>query len=163
MRSTAAIAAATVVIALGARAQSVTVVGPDGRSRAVSAAELATMPHASVVLVGEHGPSRRYDGVPLTLLVESVGAPVGKALRGAALADTVTVTAADGYAVVLALSDTDPGMTDRKTVLADRVEGAPLPATEGPFRLVVEGDLRPARAARMVTTIRVRAPDLPAN
>ena len=141
----------------GAAAQSVSLRGPEGQTRSVSLAELAAMPHESATLVSEHGPAKRYDGVPLTLLLQSVGAPAGKALRGPALADLVVVSGSDGYRVVLGLAETDPGVRPEKMLLADRVEGAPLPPSEGPFRLVIEGDLRPARSARMVTAIRVEA------
>jgi hypothetical protein len=115
------------------------------------------MPHATAVLPNEHGAARHCDGVPLTVLLESVGAPTGKALHGPALADLVVVGAGDGYRVVLGLAETDPGVRPEKILLADRCEGAPLGANEGPFRLVVEGDLRPVRSARMVTAIRVEA------
>jgi hypothetical protein len=59
--------------------------------------------------------------------------------------------------VVLGLAETDPGVRSEKILLADRAEGAPLPANEGPFRLVIEGDLRPVRSARMVKAIAVQA------
>jgi hypothetical protein len=146
----------------GASAQSVALHGPDGQARSVSAAELAAMPHQTVTLASEHGPPRHYEGVLLTDLLQSVGAPAGKALRGPALADVVVVGASDGYRVVLGLAETDPGVRPQKILLADRAEGAPLTPTEGPFRLVIEGDLRPVRSARMVTTIGVQRV-LPAN
>jgi len=155
---------ACVVIAVGlcglpvaTLAQSVTLTGPDGKTRSVSASDLAAMPHATALLPNEHGPAKHCDGVPLTVLLESVGAPTGKALHGPALADLVVVAASDGYRVVLGLAETDPGVRPEKILLADRCEGAPLAANEGPFRLVVEGDLRPVRSARMVTSIRVEA------
>ena len=140
-----------------ALAQSVEIRGPGGKTRLVSLSDLASMPHDTATLAVEHGLAKHYRGVPLTLLLQSVGAPVGKDLRGPALADFVLVSAADGYRVVLALAETDPGLGARKVLLADSADGAPLPPSEGPFRLVVEGDLRPARSARMVTTIRVDA------
>jgi len=146
----------------GARAQSVTLRGPTGQTRSVTAAELAAMPHQSASLVNEHGPAKRYEGVALTDLLQSVGAPAGKTLRGPALADIVVVTASDGYRVALGLGEIDPGVRSEKILLADRVEGAPLPGGEGPFRLVIEGDLRPVRSARMVTAIAVE-PAHPAN
>ena len=131
--------------------------GPSGQTRVVSLSDLASIPRETASLVVEHGPAKHYQGVPLTLLLQSVGAPVGKDLRGPALADFVLVSAADGYRVVLALAETDPGLSPRKVLLADSADGAPLPPSEGPFRLVIEDDLRPARSARMVTTIRVDA------
>ena len=148
-------------VAGGAAAQSVDLTGPTGQHRSVGAADLAAMPHESALVPGEKGPAKAYEGVPLTLLLKSVGAPAGKTLRGPALADVVVITASDGYRVVLALADTDPGMRTEKVLLADRSGGAVLASPEGPFRLVVEGDLRPARAARMVTSIVVRSADSP--
>lgn len=145
-----------------ATSQSVALTGPAGQQRTISAAELAAMPHQSAMVAGEKGPARAYEGVPLTLLLQSVGAPSGKTLRGPALAEVVVVTASDGYRVVLSLAETDPGVRSAKVLLADRSQGTALGATEGAFRLVVEGDLRPARAARMVTSIRVQALDSPA-
>lgn len=146
-----------------ALAQSVEIRGPSGRTRVVSFSDLASMPHDTATLVVDHGPAKHYQGVPLTLLLQSVGAPVGKNLRGLALADFVLVGASDGYRVVLALAETDPGLAARKVLLADASDDAPLPPSEGPFRLVIEGDLRPARSARMVTTIRVDAAPVAAS
>jgi len=146
-------------LAAAAQAQSVTLTGLDGQSRTVTAADLAAMPRETLSLRTEAGKQIRYEGVPLTLLLQSVGAPAGKALRGPALDDIVVVAAKDGYHVALALADTDAGMRAEKVLLADRADGAPLSAQDGPFRLVVEGDLRGARSARMVTSIIVeRAP-----
>ena len=45
--------------------------------------------------------------------------------------------------------------TDR-VIPADRMDGSSLDADKGPFQLVVEGDLRPARAVRMVSAIRLQ-------
>jgi len=149
------IALATSGFAGAAPAQTVALRGPEGQSRTVTLADLSAMPHEVLTLAGEHGLGKRYEGVPLTLLLQSVGAPAGKALHGPALADLLVVGASDGYRVVLALAETDPGVRPEKILLADRADGGPLPATEGPFRLVVEGDLRPTRSARMVTSIRV--------
>ena len=61
----------------------------------------------------------------------------------------------NGYRVVLALAETDPLFRTDKIILADKCDGAPLPAGVGPYRLVIEGDRRPARAARMVKALTV--------
>ncbi len=42
-------------------------------------------------------------------------------------------------------------------LVADRKDGKPLDAHEGPFRLVVPGDKRPARSARSIVKIEIRA------
>jgi len=55
--------------------------------------------------------------------------------------------------VALSLADTDPLVRKDQIILADRADGAPLPDGLGPYRLVVEGDQRGARMARMVVSI----------
>ena len=83
-----AFAAAWVLVAAAAHAQSVTLKGPDGRTRTLTAAEIAAMPHKPALLAGEGGaPPRTYEGVALTDLLQSVGAPAGRALRGPAMAN----------------------------------------------------------------------------
>jgi hypothetical protein len=133
----------------------VTLVGATGSTRSVTAADLGAMPRARVSLF-IHGTVHVFDGVPLTHLLASVGAPTGQSLRGPALANVVIVSARDGYKVALSLAETDPGMRASAIILADTVDGAPIDANDGPFRLVVENDLRPARSARMVERIEVR-------
>ena len=138
-----------------ALADGVKLTGIDGQSVTVSAADLAAMPHMAVTLQLEGGRSEACQGVPLTDLLQKVGAPQGKALKGPELADVVQVGAVDGYRVALALAETDALMTANKIVLADACAGHPLAAPEGPLRLVVGGQLRPARSARQVTWIAV--------
>ena len=75
-----------------------------------------------------------------------------------ALATSVLVEAADGYGAVFALADFDAGFTDRIAILADTRDGAALAATEGPFRLIVPGEKRPAHWVRQVTTITLMRP-----
>ena len=65
----------------------------------------------------------------------------------------MTIEATDGYRVLFSLAELDPGFTDRVVILADRVSGQPLPASEGPYRLIVPGEKRPARWAGQVTRI----------
>ncbi len=143
------------VLTTAAQAQTVTLTGLDGRAMKVSAAELTAMPRTAADLNREGGGVAHYEGVALPELLQRVGAPLGKALRGPALADVVVVQAADGYRVALALSDIDPAFHPAPIILADRRDGQPLDADEGPFRLVVAGDARGARSARKVVEIKI--------
>jgi hypothetical protein len=146
---------ATALLATDAGAQTVSLSGLAGQSATVSGADIAAMPHQPVTLKLDNR-TEACEGTPLGLLLERVGAPEGKALHGPELADAVIVSAADGYRIVLALAETDPMVRSERVMLVDRCGGAPLPPAEGPFRLVVEGDLRPARSARQVNAIAVR-------
>lgn len=114
---------------------------------------LAAMPRITVQ-AGAHGDApSAWEGVALVEVLRAEGAPLGKALRGDALASYVRVTATDGYQVVFSLGELDADMGAAKVVLVDRHEGKPLDAKDGPLRLVVPGDQRPARWIRNVTTI----------
>lgn len=106
---------------------------------------LAAMPRTTVQ-AGAHGDApSAWEGVALVEILRAEGAPLGKALRGDALADYVRVTATDGYQVVFGLGELDADLGAAKVVLVDRHEGKPLDEKDGPLRLVVPGDQRPAR------------------
>ncbi len=142
-----------------ATAQSVAVSGLAGQAVTLSAADLAAMPRIAVTLHLDGGRTEACEGVQLFEILAKVGAPQGKALRGPEMADIIVVEASDGYRVALALAETDPGMRSEKIVLADRCNGVAMAAPEGPLRLVVENDVRPARSARQVISISLaRAP-----
>jgi hypothetical protein len=118
----------------------------------IAATELKSMKHVTV-RVTQHGKRHAYEGVPLTVVLRVVAAPAGEKLRGADLADVVLVFARDGYRVALSLAETDPAMRRETIIVADRMDGAAIPSSEGPYKLVVDGDLKPARSARMVERI----------
>lgn len=148
------LAAALAALAGPALAQSIALHGPDGQTASLTAADLAALPHVSVTAT-QHGKTSTFEGVPLGDIVARVGAAQGKAIHGPELATVIRITAKDGYQVVLGLAETDPGTRAGKVILADRADGAPLKAEDGPFRIVVSDDLRPARSARMIEKIEV--------
>ena len=128
--------------------------GADGQVHAVDAPMFAALPRVSVPLT-IHGQAHVFEGPLLIDVLKAAGVDSGAALRGPALAQAVVVRAADGYAVVFGLAELDPGTRPNRIILADRVDGAPLTAEDGPLRLVAEGDLRPARSVRQVTAVEI--------
>ena len=116
----------------------------------------APLPRDTMRVQFHDQPSQLYTGVPLPSLLQLVGIRTDS-LRGRSLSLRVVVEAADGYRVVLSLTDLDPTLGGRRVLLADRVDQQPLPPTEAPFRLLVAGDQRPSRWARQVVALRVRA------
>lgn len=136
------------------KAQKITVLNESGVSVEVTAAEIAALPHQQVS-VDDHGNTVRFEGVPLRLVLEKAGVTFGEPLRGKRLSSCLLVGAADGYRVVVALPELDPGFTDRVILLADKANGHPLEIKEGPFRIVVPGEKRMARWVRQVTTLKV--------
>ncbi|NQE65169.1 molybdopterin-binding oxidoreductase [Caulobacter sp. RHG1] len=145
---------ALALLASPVAAQTLVLTGPAGQSVTLSAADIAALPRQTVTFAG-HGESHVYEGPLLIDVLAKAGAPTGQALRGPALANVVLVEAGDGYKVAFGLAEADPGTRANRMILADKADGAPMGEGQGPFRLIVEGDLRPARGARMVSAIKV--------
>lgn len=146
---------ASSVIAADDGSLSVALTGLDGQKSALTLADLDTLPRVKIG-ANQHGAPHVFEGALLGDVLAKVNAPSGKAIRGQELVDVVIIEARDGYKVALDLAGTDPAMrADHRVILADRMDGSPLDAYMGPFLLVVEGDLRPARAVRMVSAIRL--------
>ena len=60
----------------------------------------------------------------------------------------VKLTGADGPSAVVALVDIDPSFFKRVILVADRRNGKPLNAEEGPWRVFIPDDVRHARWIR---------------
>jgi DMSO/TMAO reductase YedYZ molybdopterin-dependent catalytic subunit len=117
--------------------------------------DLEKMPHTSVDVKDHDGSSATYEGVTLAELLKAAGVPQGEKLRGAAMAGYVLAQAKDGYRVVFALPELDAGFTDAKVIVAFTRNGKPLPEGQGPLRIIVPQDKRPARWIRMLERIEV--------
>ncbi|HEY2025945.1 MAG TPA: hypothetical protein VGG78_02990 [Gemmatimonadaceae bacterium] len=126
--------------------------GVDGSTHEVTPRDLARFARHDTV-VSAHHVTGRFSGVALADLLTIVHAPVGDSLRGPALRTYVRIEGADGYAVLLTLAELDASFTDRIAILADRKDGAPLAAKDGPYQLIIPGDKRPARWVRQVVLI----------
>ncbi|HVD98431.1 MAG TPA: molybdopterin-dependent oxidoreductase [Cytophagaceae bacterium] len=120
------------------------------------AEEFAKMKHTEAIMKDRDGKEYRYSGVPVSEILKQAGATVGKDLRGENLSKYLLVKAADGYEVLFSLAELDSTFTDRVVILADQLEGKPLPAGKGPFRIIVPGEKKPARCAFEVTRLIVR-------
>lgn len=136
-----------------AAAQAFTVVGLDGKAKTLSAAQMADMPRQSVKLAGR----KTYEGPVLAYVLREVGAPAGARLHGPAMRTYVVVRAKDGFAAVLSLAETDKDFSNGLAILADKVDGQPLSERDGPYRLVVEGDLKGSRSVWGATSAELKA------
>lgn len=116
----------------------------------ITAADLAAMPRHTVT-ANQHGSEITYEGVYLRDVLAKDGVPNGDELRGKKLSTYVLATANDGYAVVYALAETDPAITEGDLLIADKVGGPP----NGPFRIISPHDKKPARSLRMLKSIDV--------
>jgi hypothetical protein len=132
--------------------------GNDIQTTEMTAAMLAKMPRLSLDLRDPHsGEVQRYEGVRLSDLLAKAGVALGDKLRGRALAMYVLAQASDGYAVAFSIAELDPAMSENQIIVADRMNGKPLDAKQGPFKIVVPSDKRPARWIRMLTALKVES------
>ena len=135
-------------------AQTLQIITTDGQSTTLTSAQIAALPHVTVS-VKDHDVPAQFEGVPLATLLSNAGVQLGDKLRGLRLNEVLTVEASDNYKVVFALAEVDPAFATREIILADKRDGKPLDAKEGPFRIVAPGDKRPARWVRQVTALRI--------
>jgi len=140
----------------GAQAPTVKVLGEVLNPLTLSATDLAAMPRTTVSAKDKQGVSHSFSGVAVSEIFNKAGVTTGKQLRGENLAKYLLVTCADGYQVVFSLAELDSAFTDRVVILADQEEGKPLPASTGPFRMIVPGEKKPARNCFQVTTMAIR-------
>jgi DMSO/TMAO reductase YedYZ molybdopterin-dependent catalytic subunit len=126
----------------------------------LTVADLKTMPRKKLSVVNPHDKkTEAYEGVLLEELLRKAGVPQGENLRGPIMASYILAEAADGYRVIFSLAELDSGIVDSEVIVADTMDGAPLGAKLGPFRLVAPHEKRPARWVRMLKSITVaRAP-----
>lgn len=129
--------------------------GPSGKAATLKFADLAAMPQATFRVKDRDRTVHEYSGVSLATLLIQAQAPLGSELKGKALAQYLLVEASDGYQVVFALPELDAAFTRQVIFLATKRDGQPLPAGQGPFRIVVPQETKQARWVRQVTALRV--------
>lgn len=56
---------------------------------------------------------------------------------------------------MIALPEMAPGFTDKQIILAFLKDGKPLDPKEGPYRIIIPDEKRPARWIRQVTSLKV--------
>lgn len=132
----------------------VNVVLKDGRSVELTPSLLADSTREQVVATS-HGKTARYEGYNLREVLKAAGVDSVEGLRGKQLTGYLTVTATDGYKVVFGLAELDPTLGNTQVLLVNAQDGQPLDDSDGPWRLVVADDVRPARWVRQVASIRM--------
>lgn len=105
---------------------------------------------------GHDATAHLYRGVPIAALLGMAGAPSGFALRGPALATSIIASARDGYRVAFSIAELDTGFVRRRVIVALTVDGQAMSDENGPLRIIVEGEGRPARWIRQLTGLHVQ-------
>jgi len=130
------------------------------RNSELTCSSASLLPRAEACTADPHDSGKEiiYSGTPLVEVLKAGGLLLDSDM--AAIRETVTMTvlveATDGYRAVFSLAELDPELIDRVVLLADTKDGRPLPPREGPFRIIVPGEKRPARWVRQVKAVIVR-------
>ncbi|MDO8913762.1 MAG: hypothetical protein Q8N10_09020 [Phenylobacterium sp.] len=150
------LALALAVAPVAAFAQSLTVVDPGGKTKVLTPADLADLPRAEV-----KSGARTYAGPILTYVLRAGGLPVGPRLHGDPLRAYVVMTGKDGFQAVYSLAELDKDFHDDVVILADHVDGKPLPDKEAPWRVASSGDRKGWRSVFGLARIEARLADAP--
>ncbi|WP_316803725.1 molybdopterin-binding protein [Pedobacter nototheniae] len=121
----------------------------------LSLEQMRLMPRVDVSRKDRDNKDHQYTGVLLSNLLGQAGATMGKDLRGENLTKFVLIEASDGYQVIFSLAELDSEFSEEKIILADTVDGIALPAADGPFRIIVQNDKKPARCIKQVVSIKI--------
>src|SRR6266496_4482333 len=130
-----------------------TVGGEVAHPLALTRADLDKFARQPVKAKTRDGKEHRYEGVSVSDLLLKAGVEFGEALHQEAAATYLLAEATDGYRVVFALPEFDSPSIDRLILIADRVDGSPLPAATGPLQLIAPGDKGHGRWARQIKSL----------
>jgi DMSO/TMAO reductase YedYZ molybdopterin-dependent catalytic subunit len=119
-------------------------------------ADLAAMPRTTVQLTLD-GKPHSVEGVLVYEVLKKAGQPFGDQMRKAQLVKYAVFSAHDGYRALFALPEFDPAFTAAGALIADRMDGQPLPAGKGPLRLVVPGEKTGSRSIFMLERIDIQS------
>jgi len=135
---------------------SLSVIGEVERPLKLTTADLGKLPRQSVRAKEHDGKESEFEGAQLVEVLKLAGVKFGEGLKGKNLSLYLVVEAADGYRVVYALPELDPAYTNKLILLADKHDGKPMDAKEGPLRIVVPDEKMHARWVRQVTGLVIK-------
>ena len=132
----------------------------DGTMARLTPAQLRALPRRTVQATS-HGKTASYEGSDVRAVLAAAavsGVAPADSLRGPGVALVLVATGADGYRASFALAELDPSIGGRAVLVVDRENGIPLPAADGPWRLVVASDARPSRWVHGLVRLEVVLP-----
>ncbi|MFT7772957.1 hypothetical protein [Roseateles sp.] len=124
----------------------------DGSVVTLEATRLAALPRETI-RAQAHGKAIEVDAVDVREVLRAAGIEPPQQIRGAALRQVLMADARDGYAAAFSWAELDPALGGRRVFLVQDAH-----ADEGPLRLVVPADNRPARWVRQLDSLRLVAP-----
>jgi DMSO/TMAO reductase YedYZ molybdopterin-dependent catalytic subunit len=131
-----------------------TISGAVDKPLSLSLDDLAKLPHTTLK-VTHNGKEETFDGVPLWDLLKQAGVPPAGTPHLAHLGFAVVAVGSDGYHVAFALGEVNPEFNDSGILVADKLDGQPIGAKQGPLHLIVPHDKKEGRWVRNFISIEV--------
>jgi hypothetical protein len=122
-----------------------TVRGITAKDVTLTAADIEKLPRQTLTVKEKSGEDVTYEGPTLADVMRRAGLDFESNKHGRSLTRYLLAEAADKYRIVYALPEFDPAFTDRIILVATRKDGKPIAESEGPLRIIVPDDKRPAR------------------
>ena len=142
----------TTLLLAQAPAAKLSVTGDVKTPLSLAPADLKALPRTTVT-IKDAGQDVAYEGVLVSEILKKAGVALGAGAN--TLTSYVVAAATDGYAAVFSIGELDPALSANQIIVADTIDGKPLPANLGSFRIVAPKDLRGARAVRMLESLKV--------
>jgi len=134
-----------------------TVTGVSGKTKTLSPADLKALPHVTVSVMNVHsGKQESYSGVPVKELLAMVEPAKGEGPKVSGNMLVVVAGATDDFHVAITLCDTNPECRNGQAIVADVEDGEPI-AKDGAFKMILTEDKKPARWARNLESLTVKA------
>jgi hypothetical protein len=111
----------------------------------LTAEDLAKMPRTTASLASDGG-TDTYEGVLLYDILVKAGWQFGHMPAGKGVPVCILATAKDGFQAVYSIGEIDPELAGEKVIVADKLNGQPLPGRYKPFRIVSPQDKKHARS-----------------
>lgn len=138
---------------------SLTLTGLAGKTVTLTPADFKALPHITAAVHNAHNnKDESYSGVPVSALLAMVQPAKGEGPKVSTNMQIIVAGATDGFQVALTLCDTIPECRSGQAVVADMQDGNSIEA-DGAFKLILTEDKRPARWARNLQSLTVRAVD----
>ena len=134
---------------------SLQLVSETGTTTEIPLDSLRRMPQVELRGQIHDGPEIVFRGPALDAVLAWPARPRVATFAGPALRLVVLAEARDGYAVVYSLAELSPDLGARRGIVAIEQDGQPLSEKDGPMRIVLEGEKRPARWIRQLERLRI--------
>ena len=114
--------------------------------------DLKKLPRATQKVTNASGSQDIYEGVDLAVLLTAGGVPLKSDLKGKDVAKYLHAEGQDGFVAVFSLPEFDSDFF----LVADTLNGSPLPSGVGPLQIISPNEIRHSRWVKELILLRIK-------